>query len=57
MLSRIHMYLVNVLALELTKELVETLIVSLDADGGEDALDVFGGWGGVASEAEEEVCR
>lgn len=49
-------YLVNVLALELRKKLAETLLVSVDSDGAQNALDVLGGWRGVAGEAEEEVC-
>jgi hypothetical protein len=50
------MYLIDVLALELAKQRFETVLVSFDADCAEDALDVFGGWGGVAAESEEEVC-
>ena len=49
-------YLVDVLALELRKKLAETLLVSVDADGAQNTLDVCGGWGGVAGQAEEEVC-
>lgn len=47
-------YLVDALALELRDELVETLIIGLDADGLKDSLDVLGGGGGVATEPEEE---
>jgi hypothetical protein len=50
-------YLVNVLALELADELLEALVISLDTDGFEDLLDVAGGGRGVATEAEEQVCR
>lgn len=48
-------YLVDVLARELGEELLETLILGLDADGAEDGLDVLGRGGGVAAEGEEEV--
>jgi hypothetical protein len=48
-------YLVDVLALKLGEELLQALIVSLNANGGEDTLDVGGGGGLVATEAEEEV--
>lgn len=48
-------YLVDVLALELRNELLETLIVSLDTDGLKDLLDVGGRGGGVATEPEKEV--
>jgi hypothetical protein len=66
-------YLVDVLALELGDELVKALAVSLNADGLKDLLlwcqswshrirkyanlDVAGRGRGVATEAEEEVCR
>ena len=48
-------YLVDVLALELADESVQTVIVSLDANGLKDLLDIGGGRGGVASKAEEQV--
>lgn len=48
-------YLIDVLALELFEELVQAIRISLNTDGIEDALDVCGGGGGVATEAEEEV--
>jgi len=51
------MYLGDVLALELGKELVETLSVGLNTNGSEDLLDVAGRWGGIASQVEEKVCR
>jgi hypothetical protein len=47
--------LLNVLVLKLGEELLKTLIVSIDTDGLENALDVRGGRRGVAGEAEEEV--
>ena len=49
------MYLVDVLALKLAKQRFETLVISFDADCAEDALDVFGGWRGVAAEGEQEI--
>lgn len=49
-------YLVDVLALELGDELLETLSVWVDADGLEEFGDVFGARTVVATEAEEEVC-
>ncbi len=48
-------YLVDVLAVKLREELLEALIVGLNANGGQDALDVLGRGGAVASEPEEEV--
>jgi hypothetical protein len=48
-------YLVDVLAVELLQQLVETLLVGLDADGAENLLDVIGGGRGVAGQAEEKV--
>lgn len=50
-------YLVDVLALKLGEELLETLVISLNTDGGEDSLDVRGAGAVVAAEAEKEVCR
>jgi hypothetical protein len=66
-------YLVDVLALELGDELVKALAISLNADGLKDLLlwcqlcsqrpceyadlDVAGRGRGVATEAEEKVCR
>lgn len=52
-LGRTH--LVDVLALELGDEGVQALVVSLNANGVEDLLDIVGGGGSVATEAEEEV--
>lgn len=43
------------LALELSNDLLEAVGVSVNADGGEDLLDVGGRGGLVASEGEEEV--
>lgn len=48
-------YLVDVLARELRDELLETLILGLNADGAEDGLDVLSRGGGVAAEVEQEV--
>lgn len=47
-------YLRDVLALKLGDEGVQALIVSLNADGRENGLDILGGRAGVATEAEEE---
>jgi len=47
--------LVDVLALELRDELLETLLIGVDTDGGEDTLDIVGGGGLVASEGDQEV--
>ena len=48
-------YLVDVLALELGDEGLEAVLIGLDTDGLKDGLDVLGGGGGVATEAEEKV--
>lgn len=48
-------HLVDVLALELGEELLETLVVRLNADRLENGLDVGSRGGGVAAEGEEEV--
>lgn len=48
-------YLVDVLALELRQELVQTLGVGLDTNGLEDLLDVGGAGGGVTTQGEEKV--
>lgn len=45
----------EVLALELSDDLLEAVGVSVNADGGEDLLDVGGSGGLIASEGEEEV--
>jgi len=50
------MYLVDVLALELGDELVETLLVGLNTNRLKDSLDVVGGGSGVTTESEEKVC-
>jgi hypothetical protein len=49
-------YLVDVLALELRKELVKTIAIRFDSHGVEDGLDVFGRRAGVATESQKEVC-
>jgi hypothetical protein len=49
--------LLDVLALELGNELLETVLVSIDTNRLKDGLDVFGRRGGVAGKAEEEVGR
>lgn len=49
-------YGLDVLALELLDELGEALRVGLNADGLKDGLDILSGWGGVATDGEEEVC-
>lgn len=47
--------LLEVLALELGDDLLETVTLSVNADGGEDGLDVVGRGGLVASKGEEQV--
>ena len=47
--------LLEVLALELGDDLLETVTLSVDTDGGEDGLDVGGGGGLSAGKGEEEV--
>ena len=47
--------LVDVLALKLGEELGETLLIGVNADSGENALDVGSGGRLVAGEAEEQV--
>lgn len=51
----IESYLLDVLALELGDQGVEALVVSLNANGLENGLDIGGRGGGVASEAEKKV--
>ena len=48
-------YSIDVLALELRDELLEAVLVGLNADGAQDLLDVRSGGGGVAANLEEEV--
>lgn len=48
-------YLVDVFAFELFEELGETVFISVDADRGQDTLDIGLGGVGVAGKAEEEV--
>ena len=50
-------YLVDVLALELRDEGLETGLIGLNTDGLKDSLDVGSGGGGVTTESEEEVGR
>lgn len=47
--------LLEVLALELGDDLLETVTLGVNADGGEDGLDVGGGGSLVAGKGEEEV--
>lgn len=47
--------LLEVLALELSDELLEALGVGVNTDGGEDLLDIGGRGGLVAGEGEEQV--
>ena len=46
----------DILALELSNELLEALVVGLDTDGTEDLLDVRRRGASVAANLEEEVC-
>ena len=48
-------YLVDVLALKLGDQGLEAVLVSLNANGLKDGLDIGGRGGGVATQAEEEV--
>jgi hypothetical protein len=50
-----YAYLLDVLARELRDELLETLTLSVNTDGGEDGLDVLGRGLLVAGEVKEEV--
>lgn len=50
------MYLLQVLALELGNQLVQALVVCINADGLENSFDIFGGRRGVATEPEKEIC-
>jgi len=49
-------YFLEILALELRDEGVKTLIISLNADGFENALDILSGRRILSTEGEEEVC-
>lgn len=49
-------YFLEVLAVELRDELGEALLISFDADGLEDGLDIVLRRRGVSAEGEEEVC-
>ena len=46
----------DILALELSNELLEALVVGLDTDGTEDLLDVRSRGASVAANLEEKVC-
>lgn len=48
-------HLLNVLALKLRDELLQTLLVSVNANRPKDSLDVVSRGRGVAGKAEEEV--
>ena len=54
--SVIQSYLVNILALKLGDQAVEAAVVSLDADGAQNLLNIGCRRGGVSTEGEEEVC-
>lgn len=47
---------VDVLAVELSNELVEALVIAVNANGRDDFLDVGSRRRGVATDLEEEVC-
>ena len=51
----LYAYLLDVLARELRDELLETVTLSVDTDGGEDGLDVLGRGLLVAGEVKKEV--
>lgn len=55
--SDLDAYLVDVLALELRDELLETGVIGLNTDGLKDSLDVGSGGGGVTTESEKKVGR
>ena len=48
-------HLLEVFALKLREQLLKTLLISINADRGQDALDVTGGRRVVAGKVEEEV--
>ena len=50
-----YAYLLDVLARELRDELLKTVTLGVNTDGGEDGLDVLGRGLLVAGEVEEEV--
>ena len=50
-------YLVDVLAVELREELLDTVVVSLNTNGREELSDVLGAGAAVATNGEEEVSR
>lgn len=47
---------VDVLAVELSNQCVQTFVVGLNTDRGKDGLHVLGSRGGVAANLEEQVC-
>lgn len=49
-------YLRDVLAGQLSNDLLETLAVGLDADSGQEVGHVLSGGAGVATRDEQEVC-
>jgi hypothetical protein len=51
----IYSYLLEIFALELGDQGLQTVIISFNSDGLEDGLDILLGWGGVSTEGEEEV--
>jgi len=51
----VYAYLLDVLARELRDELLKTVTLGVNTDGGEDGLDVLGRGLLVAGEVEEEV--
>lgn len=52
---RMEAYLVDILARELSDELLKTVVVDLNTSGAENGLDVLRGGRGVTAEGEEEV--
>jgi len=48
-------YLVDVLAPHLFEEGLNTVIVDLTSDRGEDSFDVLSGWRGVTTDGKEKV--
>ena len=53
--SDVEAHLVDVLAFKLGKKLLQALIISLDADRVENALDVLGARARVASKSKKKV--
>ena len=48
-------YSIDILSLELREELVQAIVVAVNANGGNDLLDVSGGGVCLATDLEEEV--